>query len=65
MAEPEVEAPGVARSRMRSRNVLTYLRDRWRSEVLHQPAPNDDRSEPEAVPIRTGSISAQKRKQFY
>jgi len=29
-------APSVGRSRVKSRGVLAYIRDRWRSEVLHQ-----------------------------
>ena len=45
MAEPGIASsyaePGVVCAKMKSRGVLAYLRDRWRSEVLHQPAPSD------------------------
>ena len=47
MAEPEVvsasSAPPVRRRKMKSIGVLAYLRDRWRSEVLHQTGSGDDR----------------------
>ena len=57
MAEPEVastssDAPS-GRSRVKSRSVLTYFRDRWRSEVLHQPtASTDDRSAKQKTAVR-------------
>ena len=47
MAEPEVvsasPAARVGRRKMKSRGVLAYIRDRWRSEVLNQPGSTDDR----------------------
>ena len=42
----------VGRSRMKSRSVLAYLRNRWRSEVLHQPLASDDRPAARQTPIR-------------
>jgi len=48
MTEPGITsasaATGVRRRKTKSRGVLAYLRDRWRSEVVHRPLSTDERT---------------------
>jgi len=47
---------------MKSRGVMAYLRDRWRSEVLHEPTPADDRSAQRQPPVRRSHSQPPARK---
>jgi len=45
-------APSVGRRKVKSRGVLSYLRDRWRSETLNEPGLTEDRSAVRSKAIR-------------